>query len=109
MKDNASFAVLAVAVAGRREDLSRRPAAIPESNEASKTMSHDDDEVHPNNPSYPPRVTSLNGDTSAPRRIIEPGTGRARLEGQTTEDEELLNRSVPAKPRARAPELAAFT
>ena len=46
------------------------------------------------------------GEPARPRWAGDPATpGRPRA----TEDEELLNRSVPSLPRARAPELAAFT
>src|SRR3954454_20617707 len=43
-----------------------------------------------------------------PRRIF-PTTPRNGPPDRTTEDEELLNRSVPSIPRANAPELAGFT
>jgi uncharacterized protein (TIGR00730 family) len=43
-----------------------------------------------------------------PRRIF-PSTPSPGLQERHTEDEEMLNRSVPSIPRATAPELAAFT
>src|SRR4051794_6959203 len=54
---------------------------------------------------------SQNGASTSPRihrdyfATVEP----PEVPGRTTEDEELLNRSVPTLPRAKAPELAAFT
>jgi uncharacterized protein (TIGR00730 family) len=46
---------------------------------------------------------------TARRRILTPDPTPPRAAGRETEDEALLNREVPAFPRARAPELAAFT
>ncbi|HMB08883.1 MAG TPA: TIGR00730 family Rossman fold protein [Isosphaeraceae bacterium] len=48
-------------------------------------------------------------ETVARRRIRTPVIAPSRSGGPATEDEELLNRLVPSSPRARAPELAAFT
>ena len=46
----------------------------------------------------------------APRRWTGELPNRSTpRQGRATEDEELLNRAVPASPRARAPEMAAFT
>jgi uncharacterized protein (TIGR00730 family) len=57
------------------------------------------------------RATSGNGvpGPAARRRVIGPQVGSVRRGGRPTEDEQLLNRPVPSTPRARAPELAAFT
>ena len=49
------------------------------------------------------------GGLAARRRILQPESPSARKGAKRTEDEELLNRVVPSIPRARAPELAAFT
>jgi uncharacterized protein (TIGR00730 family) len=51
----------------------------------------------------------INGSAAARRRILEPQEPPPRRGIKTTEDEELLNRTVPTLPRACAPELAAFT
>src|SRR4051794_12769234 len=56
--------------------------------------------------------TSGNGsaaDAAARRRLREPLPPRPPAAGRPTEDEEMLNRAVPSTPRAKAPELAAFT
>jgi uncharacterized protein (TIGR00730 family) len=49
------------------------------------------------------------GGAAARLRILEPERPTPRTGIKRTEDEELLNRAVPSIPRARAPELAAFT
>jgi uncharacterized protein (TIGR00730 family) len=46
---------------------------------------------------------------TAPRRILDRRVTPAERGVKPTEDEELLNRLVPSIPRARAPELGAFT
>ncbi len=57
-----------------------------------------------------PHPTNGQAAGPSPRRwtgeLPNPSTPR---KGRATEDEELLNRAVPASPRARAPEMAAFT
>ena len=56
--------------------------------------------------------TSTNGSPARrldPRRSIESSNVAYRNRVKPTDDEELLNRALPAIPRARAPELAAFT
>jgi uncharacterized protein (TIGR00730 family) len=47
--------------------------------------------------------------TAARRRVLTPQPDPPRTTPRPTEDEELLNREVPSIPRARAPELGAFT
>jgi uncharacterized protein (TIGR00730 family) len=49
------------------------------------------------------------GGAAARLRILESGRPPNRTGIKRTEDEELLNRTVPSIPKARAPELAAFT
>jgi uncharacterized protein (TIGR00730 family) len=44
-----------------------------------------------------------------PRRIITPAPDPRAVIQRATEDEQLLNRPVPTTPRAKAPELGAFT
>jgi len=56
----------------------------------------------------PPHENGAGAPPWNPRRIF-PSTPRNGPPDRTTEDEELLNRSVPSLPRANAPELAAFT
>ena len=56
----------------------------------------------------PPHENGTSTPPWNPRRIFSNGPTRGRQE-RHTEDEELLNRSVPSIPRAKAPELAAFT
>src|SRR4051794_16126898 len=43
------------------------------------------------------------------RRVFTSSSSPSGSQERHTEDEELLNRSVPTLPRAKAPELAAFT
>src|SRR4051794_31863228 len=57
----------------------------------------------------PPSSYTIGTNPDPPRQRALPPPDRAKLQGFQTEDEELLNRPVPALPRARAPELAAFT
>jgi uncharacterized protein (TIGR00730 family) len=57
----------------------------------------------------PPSSHPVNGSAAARRRVLEPQEPPFRRGVKATEDEELLNRLVPSIPRARAPELAAFT
>ena len=59
---------------------------------------------HEPHPSHP-----TNGSAAARRRVLEPQEPPTWRGVKATEDEELLNRLVPSLPRARAPELAAFT
>lgn len=57
-----------------------------------------------------PPVPFPNGSPEAARqRILEPLPSLPRASSKPTEDEELLNRVVPSFPRAKAPELGAFT
>jgi uncharacterized protein (TIGR00730 family) len=58
-----------------------------------------------------PLPGSANGSpgAAARRRVLEPQAPPPGRAIKATEDEELLNRVVPAIPRGRAPELAAFT
>jgi len=51
---------------------------------------------------------SENGESATRRDLASMGAGGAR-NPRATEDEELLNRQVPAQPRPRAAELASFT
>lgn len=60
-------------------------------------------------PSTPPQTSRTAPDHESRRRILETRDDRTRNGIRLTEDQELLNRRVPATPRARAPELAAFT
>jgi len=48
------------------------------------------------------------GGNAARKRILEPHDEPKRGSPRSTEDESLLNRTVPSVPRARAPELAQF-
>ena len=62
------------------------------------------------NPTASPVPNSFeNANQAARRRVLEPIPPRTPFSGSPTEDEQLLNRQVPANPRARAPELGAFT
>ena len=57
-----------------------------------------------------PHPTNGQAAGPAPRRWTGELPNRSTpRQGRATEDEELLNRAVPASPRARAPEMAAFT
>jgi uncharacterized protein (TIGR00730 family) len=64
----------------------------------------DDDNQHPPTP-VPSSVNGTPPEKVIASRILKPNR---HVRGRT-EDEELLNRRVPPTPRARAPELAAFT
>ncbi|MDX2035804.1 MAG: TIGR00730 family Rossman fold protein [Isosphaeraceae bacterium] len=56
------------------------------------------------------RIARVNGGIVLPSsRTNSENTGHRRLSGQQTEDEMLLNRTLPSSPNARMPELAAFT
>ncbi len=72
------------------------------------------DRVESNQPGepVPTSQTGTNGATngqSARRRLIESHEHLLKTASRPTDDEELLNRPGPSFPRARAPELAAFT
>src|SRR3954468_9713210 len=56
----------------------------------------------------PPQANGAGASPWNQRRIFNAAPPLA-LHERPTEDEELLNRSVPTLPRAKAPELAAFT
>jgi uncharacterized protein (TIGR00730 family) len=82
-------------------------------------MDRDEDTLHGGNAerlepsSTTPQHRSITNGRSGPvvRRLIDPGTLATDPgeETRSTEDEELLNRPVPAVPHARAPELGAFS
>src|SRR5262249_42588492 len=55
-----------------------------------------------------PHQDGLNPDSREPRRLAH-SNGRPPTRLRHTEDEELLNRSVPDQIRQRAPEMGAFT
>ncbi len=58
----------------------------------------------------PPANAQGNGTSEAiRRRILEHPSNRSRLPDRPTEDEQLLNRSLPNIPQARSSELGAFT
>ncbi len=61
-------------------------------------------------PTRPTNGTPPAGNGAASQRVANNPRRLADIRGnKPTEDEELLNRSVPTMPRARAPELASFT
>lgn len=61
-------------------------------------------------PLAPPTLTSRSlSSHEARRRVLAPIEDSGRDRFRQTEDQELLNRRVPSTPRAKAPELAAFT
>ncbi|MFO0907634.1 MAG: TIGR00730 family Rossman fold protein [Isosphaeraceae bacterium] len=72
-------------------------------------IDENDDVIPPSDTTPTVSGSPTRGGAEARRRIREPQAERATPGSRSTEDEELLNRVVPSTPRARAPELAAFT
>jgi uncharacterized protein (TIGR00730 family) len=68
------------------------------------------DHLSGRDPAPPHANGSAPSPETPPRRWLgEPSTHPDGRKARTTEDEGLLNRSVPASPRARVPEMGAFT
>jgi uncharacterized protein (TIGR00730 family) len=87
------------------EESGRFPAT---NRDGSRTMDHDETGGAAREKSSAP-VTAARPTDAARRRILEPVAQSPLAQGHATEDEQLLNRAVPSIPRAKAPELAAFT
>jgi uncharacterized protein (TIGR00730 family) len=59
--------------------------------------------------SKPPSKNGVRHDPAPNRRLAAPAPPLTRKRPGNTEDEQLLNRPVPSRPRPKSPELAAFT